>query len=194
MKVYKIIIGAIAAILIFCLGIAYQSYQGSDNEKENVNDSAKVSFSAKEEDSVDIYSPEYQSNLRKMAREETEAMETEYEVNHDFDKPILGLWKPYTGTKKSDYRYEFCEDGRFLIHWYSSYEPHEWVVVTKGTYNLSGDKFYAKLKPVQGNHRETEWDRTIEYIEDGEMKQTYLEYDKSSKTYRTCEIILKKIR
>ena len=48
MKVYKIIIGAIAAILIFCLGIAYQSYQGSDNEKENVNDSAKVSSSAKE--------------------------------------------------------------------------------------------------------------------------------------------------
>ena len=64
MKVYKIIIGAIAAILIFCLGITYQSYQDSDNEKENVNDSAKVSFSAKEEDSVDIYSPEYQSNLR----------------------------------------------------------------------------------------------------------------------------------
>ena len=57
MKVYKIIIGAIAAILIFCLGITYQSYQDSDNEKENVNDSAKVSSSAKEEDSVDIYSP-----------------------------------------------------------------------------------------------------------------------------------------
>ena len=63
---------------------------------------------------------------------------------------------------------------------------------TQLTYTLPN--IYAKLKPVQGNHRETEWDRTIEYIEDGEMKQTYLEYDKSSKTYRTCEIILKKIR
>ena len=93
MKVYKIIIGAIAAILIFCLGIAYQSYLGSDNEKENANDSAKESSSAKE-DSVDIYSPEYQSNLRRMAREETAAMETEYELNHDFDKPIIGLWEP----------------------------------------------------------------------------------------------------
>ena len=128
MKVNKIIIGIIAAILIFCLGVAYQSHFGSD--KENVNDSTKVSSST-EEDSVDIYSPEYQSNLRRMAREETEAMETEYVENHDFDKPILGLWEPYTGSKKSDYRYEFCEDGRFLIHWYSSYEPHEWVVVTQ---------------------------------------------------------------
>ena len=97
MKVNKIIIGIIAAILIFCLGVAYQSHFGSD--KENVNDSTKVSSST-EEDSVDIYSPGYQSNLRRMAREETEAMETEYVENHDFDKPILGLWEPYTGSKK----------------------------------------------------------------------------------------------
>ena len=135
-------------------------------------------------------------SLRKMAREETESMEIDYEGNHenDYSKSIIGLWEPYIGSKKSDYRYEFCEDGKFLIHWYSSYEPHEWVVVTKGTYELSGDKFYAKLKPVRGNHRESEWDRTIEYIVNGEMKQTYLEYEKSSKSYKTCEIILKQIR
>lgn len=196
MKVYKVLICIIAAILIFAMGMVCHSLMSPKNETNKTVDSIKVSYSTNEEDSVDIYSPEYQINLRKMAREETEAMEIEYEENleNEYSKSIIGLWEPYIGSKKSDYRYEFCEDGTFLIHWYSSYEPHEWVVVTKGTYNLSGEKFYAKLKPVRGNHRESEWDRTIEYIEDGEMKQTYLEYDKLSKSYKTCELILRKIK
>ena len=195
MKVYKILLCIIAAALIFAMGVAYQSYRGTNSDNDKI-DSTKVLSSTDNEDSVDIYSPEYQMSLRKMAREETESMEIDYEGNHenDYSKSIIGLWEPYIGSKKSDYRYEFCEDGKFLIHWYSSYEPHEWVVVTKGTYELSGDKFYAKLKPVRGNHRESEWDRTIEYIVNGEMKQTYLEYEKSSKSYKTCEIILKQIR
>ena len=195
MKVYKILLCIIAAALIFAMGVAYQSYIGTNYDHDKI-DSTKVLSSTDNEDSVDIYSPEYQMSLRKMAREETESMEIDYEGNHenDYSKSIIGLWEPYIGSKKSDYRYEFCEDGKFLIHWYSSYEPHEWVVVTKGTYELSGDKFYAKLKPVIGNHRESEWDRTIEYIVNGEMKQTYLEYEKSSKSYKTCEIILKQIR
>ena len=195
MKVYKILLCIIAAALIFAMGVAYQSYIGTNSDRDKI-DSTKVLSSTDNEDSVDIYSPEYQMSLRKMAREETESMEIDYEGNHenDYSKSIIGLWEPYIGSKKSDYRYEFCEDGKFLIHWYSSYEPHEWVVVTKGTYELSGDKFYAKLKPVRGNHRESEWDRTIEYIVNGEMKQTYLEYEKSSKSYKTCEIILKQIR
>lgn len=194
MKVRKILICTTAVILIFAMGMACQSLISSKCEDDKVIDSTKVSSPTNEEDSVDIYTTDYQINERRMAREETETMEEEYEENHDFDKPILGLWEPYLGSKKSDYRYEFCEDGRFLIHWYTSYEPHEWVVITKGTYSLSGDKFYAKLKPVEGNHRETEWDRTIEYINNGEMKQTYLEYNKLSKSYRTCELILKKIK
>lgn len=195
MKVYKILLCIIAAALIFAMGVAYQSYIGTNSDRDKI-DSTKVLSSTDNEDSVDIYSPEYQMSLRKMAREETESMEIDYEGNHenDYSKSIIGLWEPYIGSKKSDYRYEFYEDGKFLIHWYSSYEPHEWVVVTKGTYELSGDKFYAKLKPVRGNHRESEWDRTIEYIVNGEMKQTYLEYEKSSKSYKTCEIILKQIR
>ena len=195
MKVYKILLCIIAAALIFAMGVAYQSYRGTNSDHDKI-DSTKVLSSTDNEDSVDIYSPEYQMSLRKMAREETESMEIDYEGNHenDYSKSIIGLWEPYIGSKKSDYRYEFYEDGKFLIHWYSSYEPHEWVVVTKGTYELSGDKFYAKLKPVRGNHRESEWDRTIEYIVNGEMKQTYLEYEKSSKSYKTCEIILKQIR
>lgn len=195
MKVYKILLCIIAAALIFAMGVAYQSYIGTNSDRDKI-DSTKVLSSTDNEDSVDIYSPEYQMSLRKMAREETESMEIVYEGNHenDYSKSIIGLWEPYIGSKKSDYRYEFYEDGKFLIHWYSSYEPHEWVVVTKGTYELSGDKFYAKLKPVRGNHRESEWDRTIEYIVNGEMKQTYLEYEKSSKSYKTCEIILKQIR
>lgn len=195
MKVYKILLCIIAAALIFAMGVAYQSYIGTNSDHDKI-DSTKVLSSTDNEDSVDIYSPEYQMSLRKMAREETESMEIDYEGNHenDYSKSIIGLWEPYIGSKKSDYRYEFCEDGKFLIHWYSSYEPHEWVVVTKGTYELSGDKFYAKLKPVRDNHRESEWDRTIEYIVNGEMKQTYLEYEKSSKSYKTCEIILKQIR
>lgn len=196
MKVYKIFLLIIASVLIFAMGVAYQSFFGTHTEHDKVTDSTKVSSSTNKEDSVDIYSPEYQMNLRRMAREETETMEIEYEENHEnvYSKLIIGLWEPYLGSKKSDYRYEFCEDGRFLIHWYTSYEPHEWVVVTKGKYSLSGDKFYAKLKAVKSNRRETEWDRTIEYIEDDEMKQTYLEYNNLSKSYRTCELILKKIK
>lgn len=195
MKVYKILLCIIAAALIFAMGVAYQSYIGKNYDHDKI-DSTKALSSTDNEDSVDIYSPEYQMSLRRMAREETESMEIDYEGNHenDYSKSIIGLWEPYIGSKKSDYRYEFCEDGKFLIHWYSSYEPHEWVVVTIGTYELSGEKFYAKLKPVRGNHRESEWDRTIEYIVNGEMKQTYLEYEKSSKSYKTCEIILKQIR
>lgn len=195
MKVYKILLCIIAATLIFAMGVAYQSYIGTNSDHDKI-DSTKVLSSTDNEDSVDIYSPEYQMSLRRMAREETESMEIDYEGNleNDYSKSIIGLWEPYIGSKKSDYRYEFCEDGKFLIHWYSSYEPHEWIVVTIGTYELSGNKFYAKLKPVRGNHRESEWDRTIEYIVNGEMKQTYLEYEKSSKSYKTCEIILKQIR
>ena len=191
MKVKKILICTTSAILIFAMGMVCQSLISSKCEDDKAIDSTKVSSPTNGEDSVDIYSADYQINERRMAREETEAMEIEYEENHEnvYDNLILGMWKR---SNSQDSRFEFQKDGKCQLWGHDIIKPDVWFVVGKGQYTINGNILHFKIKIDNGRVIEKEWE--IQSIENGKMPVRYQDYDDYSKTHKTCEIILKQIR
>lgn len=61
-----------------------------------------------------------------------------------------------------------------------------------GRYTLSGNQLKIELKRSENSPIEKDW--TIQNIQDDIMMVTYEEYDKFSKTYKTCELKLKRIK
>ena len=110
----------------------------------------------------------------------------------EYDEIVIGLWEPILDPKTEPYRYEFQKNGKCQRYWYSTYEPREWVVVNKGQYKITANILTFQLQKPKGGVIDEEWN--IQEIVDGKMMVTYEEYDKFSKTYRTCELKLKRIK
>ena len=184
----------IAAVAVFFCGVVYQSYSNHSNEPFESKDTVITAKTQEEKDSDDIrfleeYDRQRQEDKKAYKEDCPECYANRYQ---EYDEVLIGMWEPILDPKTEPYRYEFLKNGKCQRYWHSTYEPREWVVVNKGQYKITANVLTFQLQKPKGGVIDKEWN--IQEIVDGKMMVTYEEYDKFSKTYRTCELKLKRIK
>lgn len=194
MKPLKIILCIIALVAVFFCGVAYQSYS---NHKEHPIESIDTLTTAKSQEELDSDNIRFFEEYDRQRLEDKEAYKEDcpecYANRYqEYDEVLIGMWEPILDPKTEPYRYEFQKNRKCQRYWHSTYEPREWVVVNKGQYKITANVLTFQLQKPKGGVIDKEWN--IQEIVDGKMMVTYEEYDKFSKTYRTCELKLKRIK
>ena len=190
MKVFKVLLGIIAVVTAFYCGVAYQSFSSRDDEQIEQKDTiAEKETNSDNDKFYEEYEKERLALKEAIKEDDPELYAYRYQ---EYDEIVIGLWEPILDPKTEPYRYEFQKNGKCQRYWYSTYEPREWVVVNKGQYKITANILTFQLQKPKGGVIDEEWN--IQEIVDGKMMVTYEEYDKFSKTYRTCELKLKRIK
>ena len=194
MKTLKIILCIIAVVAVFFCGVAYQSYSNHTDEYVESKDTVETTKTQEEIDRdnekfYEEYEKERLALKEAIKEDDPELYAYRYQ---EYDEIVIGLWEPILDPKTEPYRYEFQKNGKCQRYWYSTYEPREWLVINKGQYKITANILTFQLQKPKGGVIDKEWN--IQEIVDGKMMVTYEEYDKFSKTYRTCELKLKRIK
>lgn len=194
MKAYKIILGIIAVVAVFFCGVAYQSYS---NHTEEPVESKDTVATAKTQEEIDADNEKFYEEYEKerlAEKEATKEEDPEWYANRyqDYEEIIIGMWEPILQPNARPFRYKISKNGVCSRYYLTEYEPHEWKSINDGRYTLSGNQLKIELKRSENSPIEKDW--TIQNIQDDIMMVTYEEYDKFSKTYKTCELKLKRIK
>lgn len=194
MKALKIIIGIIAVVAAFYCGVAYQSYSNRTEESTESKDTVATISTQEEVDSDNEKFYEEYEKERLAEKEATKEEDPEWYANRyqDYEEIIIGMWEPILQPNARPFRYKISKNGVCIRYYLTEYEPHEWKSINDGRYTLSGNQLKIELKRSENSPIEKDW--TIQNIQDDIMMVTYEEYDKFSKTYRTCELKLKRIK
>lgn len=193
MKALKIILGIAAVAAVFYCGVAYQSYSSHTDEPVEAKDTVEVAKTQEETDSDNEKFYEEYEKERLAEKEAVKEEDPEWYANRyqNYEEIIIGMWEPILQPSARPFRYKISKNGVCSRYYLTEY-THKWRSINDGRYTLSGNRLKIELKRSENPPIEKDW--TIQNIQDGIMMVTYEEYDKFSKTYKTCELKLKRIK